>query len=284
MQFNYYGSISSWTFWLRWPCKQSELDCRCVKADLARATDPPTESILQRKPAPKNASIFTLTMWKMILGQAVYQLGVTFMLYFAGPKIFPQHLPDENAELVLGTIVFNTFVWMQIFNELNNRRLDNNYNVFVAMNRNYWYILVNCVMVGAQVLIVFVGGAAFEVTPLNDVQWGICIICAIACIPWAVVLRTIPDKYFGVVFYGVVDAGIFVGRPLVKGVMAVVRPVQRTVQRIRPAKKDDEEEDTATTATQRDEEAVGLTDMKREPTPEAPATPVTVPPITITTS
>ncbi|KAJ5137309.1 hypothetical protein N7526_003542 [Penicillium atrosanguineum] len=95
-------------------------------AALALATDAPTEKILERKPVPKSASLFTLTMWKMILGQAVYQLAITFMLYFAGDKLLNAHLDSNDAALrskQLSTVVFNTFVWMQIFNEFNNRRL-----------------------------------------------------------------------------------------------------------------------------------------------------------------
>jgi Ca2+-transporting ATPase len=88
-------------------------------AALALATDAPTERILNRKPVPKSASLFTVTMWKMILGQAIYQLVITFMLFFAGDRILAGHLnaTPEVAQQELNTIVFNCFVWMQIFNE-----------------------------------------------------------------------------------------------------------------------------------------------------------------------
>lgn len=216
-------------------------------------------------------------MWKMILGQALYQLAVTFTLYFAGNKLLDGHLGDKEPQLVLGTIVFNTFVWMQIFNEFNNRRLDNQYNIFEGMFRNYWFLGINCIMVGGQILIIFVGGAAFRVMPLDGLQWGVCIICAICCLPWGVVLRTIPDKQFGAVFNFVVNSVRLVLRPVVKGFSFLARPVKRHVQRRRGKNED-------TSATQRDEEAVGLTDLKREQTPDPPATPMTVPPITITVS
>jgi Ca2+-transporting ATPase len=80
-------------------------------AALALATDAPNDKILNRKPVPKSASLFTVTMWKMILGQAIYQLAITFML--AGHL---DAMPDV-AQQELNTIVFNCFVWMQIFNE-----------------------------------------------------------------------------------------------------------------------------------------------------------------------
>lgn len=246
-------------------------------AALALATDAPTEKILNRKPAPKAASLFTMTMWKMILGQAVYQLAITFMLYFAGEKLLGDHLnvddPDKTAKQ-LSTVVFNTFVWMQIFNEFNNRRLDNNFNIFEGMFRNYWFLGINCIMVAGQVMIVFVGGAAFGVTPLNGIQWAVCIICAVVCLPWAVVLRLIPDKHFGIVFNAVVKAFAFIFRPLIKGFKLIGRGFRRVFRR--GSKRDSK--------APSDEEATALTDMNRLRTPEAPVTPVTVPPITITTS
>jgi Ca2+-transporting ATPase len=51
-------------------------------------------------------------MWKMIIGQAIYQLAVTLVLNFGGQSIFPKW---DNRHMQ--TVVFNTFVFMQIFNQ-----------------------------------------------------------------------------------------------------------------------------------------------------------------------
>lgn len=85
-------------------------------AALALATDPPHESVLDRKPEPKGSSIISVTMWKMILGQSIYQLAITFLLYYGGPKgVLPtKNIPSKDE---IATLVFNTFVWMQIFNQ-----------------------------------------------------------------------------------------------------------------------------------------------------------------------
>jgi Ca2+-transporting ATPase len=84
-------------------------------AALALATDPPQESVLERRPERKGSSIISTTMWKMILGQAIYQLLITFLIYFGGVSILPG--PDDMTESQIHTLVFNTFVWMQIFNQ-----------------------------------------------------------------------------------------------------------------------------------------------------------------------
>ncbi|KAI5793645.1 calcium-transporting ATPase 2 [Pyronema domesticum] len=160
-------------------------------AALALATDAPTPEILNRKPSPKSAPLVTLNMWKMIIGQAIFQLAVTYVLYFGGRDIFPASWTEKE----LRTVVFNTFVWMQIFNEFNNRRLDNKFNIFQGIQHNYFFIGINCIMVGGQVMIVYVGGAAFSITRINGQQWAVCVVLAALCVPWAIVIRLIPDEF-----------------------------------------------------------------------------------------
>lgn len=43
-------------------------------------------------------------------------------------------------------------------------------------------------------MIIFVGGAAFQITPLNGVQWGISLILGAISLPIAVIIRLIPDE------------------------------------------------------------------------------------------
>lgn len=45
-----------------------------------------------------------------------------------------------------------------------------------------------------QVLIVFVGGAAFQVTPIGGREWGISIALGFMSIPIGFILRLIPDE------------------------------------------------------------------------------------------
>ncbi len=161
-------------------------------AALALATDPPTRSLLDQKPTPKSAPLITLTMWKMIIGQAIYQLVVTFILYFAGKTMLSYD--SDREEKQLPALVFNTFVWMQIFNALNNRRLDNHFNVFEGITKNWFFIAIMLVMIGGQTLIIFVGGVAFNVTRLNGAQWGYSIVLGFLSLPIGVIVRLIPDE------------------------------------------------------------------------------------------
>ena len=195
-------------------------------AALALATDAPTEGILDRKPSPKRANLITTNMWKMIVGQAAYQLVVTFTLYFAGPRILGYDVAHNNElQTKLNTIVFNTFVWMQIFNEFNSRRLDNKFNIFEGVHRNVFFIIINMIMIGGQIMIIFVGGKAFQITRIDSTQWAICILCSLPCLLWSVVLRCIPDKYAEVVFTAAHRTWLVLYRPVIKVLSLLWRPI-----------------------------------------------------------
>jgi len=161
-------------------------------AALALATDPPTRKILNRKPDPKSAPLISVTMWKMIIGQAIYQLVITLILYFAGASIFKYETLEEQTELQ--TMIFNTFVWMQIFNAFNNRRLDNRFNIFEGVLQNWFFIGIFLVMVGGQVLIIFVGGRAFNVVRQHADQWGVAIVLGAISVPIGAAIRLVPDE------------------------------------------------------------------------------------------
>ncbi|KAI1494956.1 hypothetical protein F5X96DRAFT_422518 [Biscogniauxia mediterranea] len=164
-------------------------------AALALATDPPQDSVLNRKPEPRGSSIISITMWKMIIGQAIYQLAITFVLYYAA---FALRLVAPGQTDRRNTLVFNTFVWMQIFNQWNNRRLDNEFNIFEGLLQNWFFIGINIAMCGAQVLIIFVGGTPFSISlrspSQTSGQWAAAIILGVISIPVGMIIRLIPDE------------------------------------------------------------------------------------------
>ncbi|BFZ60118.1 plasma membrane calcium [Saitoella coloradoensis] len=162
-------------------------------AALALATDPPADEMLDRHPDPKSASLISFDMWKMIIGQAIYQLAVTYVLHFRGNQILGHQTGNRHQDRQMDTIVFNTFVWMQIFNMFNNRRLDRKLNIFTGIFKNWWFAAIAAIMIGGQVLIVYVGGAAFSVERITPGQWGLCIILGLISIPIGALVRLIPN-------------------------------------------------------------------------------------------
>lgn len=164
-------------------------------AALALATDPPHPSVLDRKPERKGSSIISTTMWKLIIGQALYQLVITFLLYFGGRKVLPASEHATAAQVQ--TLVFNTFVWMQVFNQWNSRRLDNRFNIFEGLLQNWFFIAISVIMIGGQVLIIQVGGLAFNIAPegQSPTMWGYAVGLGFVSIPIGALIRCIPDAW-----------------------------------------------------------------------------------------
>lgn len=89
-------------------------------AALALATDPPTEEMLDRLPESKKSPLITVSMWKMIIGQSILQIIVSFVLLEMGSSMIDNITPgktDEEMRKTLRTLIFNTFVFFQLFNE-----------------------------------------------------------------------------------------------------------------------------------------------------------------------
>ena len=158
-------------------------------AALALATDPPTLKLLYRNPDSRDASIINFNMWKMIIGQSILQLAITFVLAFAGVRIF------NWSQLEISSVVFNTYVWLQISNQFNCRRIDNHLNVFSGVHRNFLFLLITFITVCGQIIIVFVGGTAFSVTPLNGIQWAVSIVLGLLSLPFGAIIRIIPNTF-----------------------------------------------------------------------------------------
>ncbi|XP_067422484.1 plasma membrane calcium-transporting ATPase 1-like [Emydura macquarii macquarii] len=167
-------------------------------ASLALATEKPTESLLLRKPYGRNKPLISRTMMKNILGHAFYQLVVIFTLVFTGEKLFdidsgrnaPLHSPPSKHY----TIVFNTFVLMQLCNEINARKVHGERNVFEGIFSNAIFCAITSGTLIVQILIVEVGGKPFSCTELTVEQWLWSLFLGIGTLLWGQLITTIPNS------------------------------------------------------------------------------------------
>lgn len=77
-----------------------------------------------------------------------------------------------------------------------NRRLDNQFNIFEGLFKNWFFIGISIIMCAGQVLIIFVGGAAFNIADggQSGIMWGTAILLGFLSIPIGVVIRLVPDS------------------------------------------------------------------------------------------
>nr|XP_057910520.1 plasma membrane calcium-transporting ATPase 2 isoform X3 [Doryrhamphus excisus] len=167
-------------------------------ASLALATEPPTEALLKRRPYGRNKPLISSTMTKNILGHAVYQLIIIFILLFIGEKIFdidsgrnaPLHAPPSEHY----TVIFNAFVMMQLFNEINARKIHGERNVFEGIFKNPIFCTIVLGTFGVQIIIVQFGGKPFSCQPLDIEKWMWCVFLGMGELLWGQVMATIPNS------------------------------------------------------------------------------------------
>lgn len=185
-------------------------------AALALATDKPDDSFLNRKPAGRTAPLISTSMWKMIIGQSMTQLIITFILHFAGKQLFfpgQSHI-NNHLEKQLAAMTFNTFVWLQFWKLFVTRKLDEadeittirgrisreNLDFFQHLFRNWYFITIALIIGGFQILIMFVGGAAFSIARQTPGMWATAILCGFLSIPVGLLIRIIPNIWIETIF------------------------------------------------------------------------------------
>jgi Ca2+ transporting ATPase len=92
------------------------------------------DALLTRKPYPRTKVLISKKMTKHIMGQFIYQLTFLLVLVFKGDTILGVQSGRQTGSLsTYYTIVFNTFVWLQLFNEVNCRRIHDEVNIFAGI-------------------------------------------------------------------------------------------------------------------------------------------------------
>ena len=169
-------------------------------ASLALATEDPTDALLDRKPYSRDASILTPMMILNIFSQAIFQIIVLTVIIFYGDYLFGvpsdrelEHFMWNNVNGYHFTIFFNIFVFMQVFNSINARKLQKDeYNVFSGILGNWLYLLIQTIIVVGQIILVTFGGRAVRTHALSVSQHCMCIGIAACTLVWGFFVKLLP--------------------------------------------------------------------------------------------
>ncbi|XP_074335055.1 calcium-transporting ATPase 4, plasma membrane-type-like [Apium graveolens] len=156
---------------------------------LALATEPPTDDLMQRPPVGRNVHFITKIMWRNIIGQSIYQLIVLGILKYNGERLFK--LRGGDSLFVLNTLIFNTFVFCQVFNEINSRDMEK-INVFRGMLDSWIFMMVMASTIGFQIIIVEFLGTFADTEPLSKELWLASIMMGAVSLPLGALLKLIP--------------------------------------------------------------------------------------------
>ena len=95
------------------------------------------------------------------------------------------------------TLIFQTFVFLQLFNQINSRKLgEKEFNIFANFCNNWMFIVITLLTFGIQVLIVQFAGRYMRAVPLNVEQNLICAAIGVSCIPFGLLVKLVPARWF----------------------------------------------------------------------------------------
>lgn len=122
-------------------------------AAFALATEPPLDSVLKGEPFKEDSPILTPVIWRQVLGISIWNLIVMVLVillvpplagmnyeFTASPKDWGMEGDDKKKHM---TYIFNTFVFLQLFNEVNCRKIGRrDFNVLESIFGNYHFLAV----------------------------------------------------------------------------------------------------------------------------------------------
>ncbi|CAM9738067.1 unnamed protein product [Heterosigma akashiwo] len=136
---------------------------------LALGTELPGKELLDRRPYKRNASLVNRIMWRNILCQSAYQLGMLYYVLLHGAGLFGVPFGSEKHF----TLVFNAFVFCQVFNEFNARSIGNDVSAaFRGLARNGMFAGVIFFTCLTQWALVQYGGEFTRTAPLTAMEWA----------------------------------------------------------------------------------------------------------------
>ncbi|XP_047943835.1 putative calcium-transporting ATPase 11, plasma membrane-type [Salvia hispanica] len=153
---------------------------------LALATEPPHDGLMKQPPVGRNAHIITRVMWRNIIGQSIYQLIVLGVLQFYGKQML-----NLDSDATLSSLIFNTFVFCQVFNEINSRDMEQ-INIFRGILSSWIFIMIMVSTVGFQVVMVQVLCKFAGTVPLNGKLWAVSVLLGAVGLVVGALLKCIP--------------------------------------------------------------------------------------------
>ena len=124
-------------------------------AAFALATEPPLDSILAGPPYKHDEDVLTPAIWRQILGVSFWNVTVMTLMIIFGPSVagfeygYSTSVNDtpptdeSRAKTKHLTALYNTFVFLQVFNEINCRKIGRrDFNVFEKIHGNLYFLAV----------------------------------------------------------------------------------------------------------------------------------------------
>jgi len=169
-------------------------------AALAFGLEPSRNDIMKDQPKKRTESFVTKTMFYNI-----GTMGVCFMLFIIALQAFDimgvanafgagsiaELENNEATKYAFSSVLFTTYIFMQVFNMFNARSVKLGTPVFKNLGQSKSFLTVLGAIVVVQVLITTFGGTFFNTQPLPLIMWGKIMLVGIGTLILSAIFRNI---------------------------------------------------------------------------------------------
>lgn len=158
-------------------------------AAMALSSLPPSRRVMNDKPRDRQRFIISKRMGSHILWTGLIFSAILIGLFFhikhsdiphdnSLSKLFSLHYSPSGHKISLyeSALFFTTFVMMQFWNLFNARSYRSIHSAFHLKHCEGFVFIALLIVVG-QVLIINVGGAMFNVEPIEKIDWAVIVVC-----------------------------------------------------------------------------------------------------------
>lgn len=195
-------------------------------AALALATEPPLKSVIEGPPFSDRRPILTPTVWRQILGVSLWNVIVLVCVMIFAPwaadlsyprkissdKVMPsgfnpalpreqqtgdalEYLESQDKKRHL-TYMFCIFVFLQVFNMINCRKIGRrDFNVFENFFHNWYFLLMFTLIIVIQIIGTNYFPVIFRTLPLTRSEWGACIMVGSSTLAASALVKLTPEKW-----------------------------------------------------------------------------------------
>lgn len=198
-----------------------------IFAALALSTEPPLKSVIDGPPYTDNVAILSPIVWRQILGVSLFNIVILVLVMFFGGMAAGIGDYDRQTSTLVGkpadfdlhdvttytaldkaylqslhkkqhfTYIFNIFIFLQLFNMINCRKIGKkDFNVFESMFHNWYFIFLFSLIAGVQFAGTQYFPFIFRTVPMNKTEWGSCIVIGSTVLLWNAILKLLPEKWF----------------------------------------------------------------------------------------
>ncbi len=172
-------------------------------AALALASEKPHPSIIRTPPTKEGELVMTKLVWRQIYGVTLWNIIAMTTLTLFGKYMWGLEF-SKNDEFYLAdgtatekckmyTIIFETFVFLQLFNEFNCKCImPKKLNMFSNLLSNWLFLAILALTFGLTVFFVQYAGQMVRVTPLTSQEHAACVLWGATVLLVSILLKLSP--------------------------------------------------------------------------------------------